>query len=924
MTTGLSLRRALVGAALASIFGACATARAPSPAAAPEPDAAGDPAKAEVRLPCADGWNASLVIDNDGTGIWTVKPFQVFPQYACPELVGCDDRGRLLVMVSYSGKWTPHPVIEDGRWLGGLTHGDVDPRVDGEELYSGGQNGNLFQVLSYRNGKLDYRQIAEFAGKEIHTIVSGDLDLRSPGSELLVFTRPGGLYRVAPTGPHGTFATELLAEIPGRIRDAIVLPGDAAPEIATVARSGEVGLLRIDSDGPHWSTIHRATMGKGRLALRPAAPGEPVVLYSTQDDGVVLRHERTARDAWRTEDIYLGPQGLRGIATGRFHADPSVESVAVFGYSGRVELLTRGPAPDDGWSVETLFVDRDKGHWLGVGELDGRNGTDELFGSGYAGRIFLLSRPPGYGRSGVTVDPEPKAPDGADTFGRAPRIGVRAGDEATTRLSTLTYGGGFETKTLAYETLVTRAADGSLAPGLARAWRHEDGGRTLVLTLRHGARFHDGTSVDAEAVREHFERWLGRPEHGWLPSHGKVARVVARSPRELAIELVEPWALLPELCAVNPCGVEGPATYDPAGAFARPVGTGPYRFAGAQVEVLRYERVADGRRLELVRLGERSAVDALLAGDVDAVADGWTEVLARDELAALSARKDLRVDAAPGGAVVYLSMRADGGRCADVEMRRSVRAALDRAELVEAVEHGYADPCATWAAPALSAWPPAGAPTPPRERRTLAARDAPLVLLVLAEDARASRVADAVADQLERAGLRTRVRVAGAEEHATALASGAWDLRVEETWGTPYDPHLSFVHRFLPRPVAGSAATDRAHGVSAALAALAAELAATPEESARRAVHARIQACIDADAQVVPLYAPQRIAAWRPTRGTLGLGPDPYRLAWRFRGDAPAAADPAGVARYDRWTVRDPRSGKSAPRSPHESVRRGG
>jgi len=117
-------------------------------------------------------------------------------------------------------------------------------------------------------------------------------------------------------------------------------------------------------------------------------------------------------DSWSSELIYAGPQGPRGIAVGRFHEDPDLESVAVFGYSARVELLTRGPA---GWELETLFVDRDKGHWLTVAELDGRNGTDELVLSGYGARVVLLARPPGYALPGVLTEapdePEEAAPE---------------------------------------------------------------------------------------------------------------------------------------------------------------------------------------------------------------------------------------------------------------------------------------------------------------------------------------------------------------------------------------------------------------------------------------------------------------------------------------------------------------------------------
>ena len=114
-------------------------------------------------------------------------------------------------------------------------------------------------------------------------------------------------------------------------------------------------------------------------------------------------HERDEHRAWTNELIYLGPQGMRGCAAGRFDADPAVETLAVFGYSQRVELLSRRA---DGWSAETILVDRDKGHWITTGEFDGRNSTDELVTSGYSGRIVLLARPPGYGLPGVrTFEP---------------------------------------------------------------------------------------------------------------------------------------------------------------------------------------------------------------------------------------------------------------------------------------------------------------------------------------------------------------------------------------------------------------------------------------------------------------------------------------------------------------------------------------
>ena len=363
-----------------------------------EPLAVGDPRKAEVSLPAQGDWRATLVLDNTPTaGVWTVGVMKIFDHYACPEIVGIDDLGRCNVLWSYSGKWTPVTTIADGKWLGGLALADVDEGVPGRELYTGSQQGNLYEVVAYRNTLLDNRLIGMIPGREIHTVVAADVDPEHRGPEVLVFTSPGGLYKAVPRqdGRDG-FELTLVEDLPGRIRDALVLADGSSgpPEIATIGRHGKLELLTWREGRPAWETIFEAPMGMGRVARRPSAAGEGLVLYSTADDGMIRRHERVARGNWRHEVVYIGPPGPRGIAAGRFDVDPKRETVAVFGYSKTVELLTR---QDGRWSAESVFVDTDKGHWITTGEVDGRNGTDELVSSGYSGRIVLLARPPGFG-----------------------------------------------------------------------------------------------------------------------------------------------------------------------------------------------------------------------------------------------------------------------------------------------------------------------------------------------------------------------------------------------------------------------------------------------------------------------------------------------------------------------------------------------
>lgn len=360
---------------------------------------AADPSERQVVLGTRAGWRADLVLDLGGTGIWTVRSTQVFEEYGCPEIVGLDDEGRCHVLWSYSGKWTPATTVADGTWLGGLAQGDVDPRVPGRELYVGAQGGNVYEIVAHPRAHLDHRLVANLENREVHTLITADVLAGHPGEELLAFTSPGALYVLAPRAD-GLDGFEVLErhEPWGRVRDALLLSGDGGtPVIATAGRDGAVDLLRWGASGPARETIHRLPMGRGRLTRSPASEG---VLYSTTDDGTVWRHERRTDGAWDSARIYVGHPGPRGLAAGRFTTDAGAESLVVFGYGKRVELLTRS---DDGWACETIFEDRDMGHWIAAAEVDGRNATDEIVLSGYGGRIVLLSREPGTGLPGALV-----------------------------------------------------------------------------------------------------------------------------------------------------------------------------------------------------------------------------------------------------------------------------------------------------------------------------------------------------------------------------------------------------------------------------------------------------------------------------------------------------------------------------------------
>lgn len=372
-------------------------------------------------LPCAAGWRAERIHQADG-GVWYVQVASVVEQLGQPEVICCDDKGRFVVLTVYSGQWTEHAVTGDGLWLAPSRPADVDARVAGNELYAAGRGGSVFQVtrrdLPFARFVFEANEIGHVAGEEFHAILAADL---MPGGavrdELLTFGVTGAAYQVL-QGVDGAMGMRKVAQLPGRVRDVVVLPGEG--EVATMvgaSRSGHLLRMRLGADGLQHDSVHREDSGLGRVALGR----EPGVVYATRDDGVLVRYQLGADASLvAREVIYVGGPGLRGVAAGRFFADGR-EAVAVYGYDKRVHMVTRRDGDGGGWQVETIWQGAQRGHWLTVAELDGRNATDELVASGFDGMVVLLSRPPGEGLPGAAVPDEERAP--AEAPRRAPTSG---------------------------------------------------------------------------------------------------------------------------------------------------------------------------------------------------------------------------------------------------------------------------------------------------------------------------------------------------------------------------------------------------------------------------------------------------------------------------------------------------------------------
>ena len=248
-----------------------------------------------------------------------------------------------------------------------------------------------------------------------------------------------------------------------------------------------------------------------------------------------------------------------------------------------------------------------------------------------------------------------------------------------------------------FDTLVYRAADLSLQPGLASAWELVDD-TTWRVTLRPGVAFHDGSAFTAADVKFSLERpldpALGSPLSGRF---AVIAGVDVIDDLTVHVRTTAPYPLLParlsEWFMLSQAYVE--AT-DPAALAITPMGTGAYRF----VEWVKDDRLvltaneAYWRGAPAIRdvvfrpIPELSTrVAALQSGDVDLVTN--VPAFRQAEVAAAAA---LDVRSVPSTFFQYVAL--DGTKnpvLADVRVRQAIQHATNVEDIVEFLFDGAAE-----------------------------------------------------------------------------------------------------------------------------------------------------------------------------------------------------------------------------------------
>ena len=256
-----------------------------------------------------------------------------------------------------------------------------------------------------------------------------------------------------------------------------------------------------------------------------------------------------------------------------------------------------------------------------------------------------------------------------------------------------------------FDTLVAwQAPDFAELEGrLAESWIIAEDGLTYTFTLRPDVKFHDGTELNAEAVKFSFERTAEL--NSFMQAYfGPITDITVVDPRTVAITLDKPSAVFLSWLAMPQAAVVSPAAAEEFGDdfSANPVGTGPFVFdsyipdtevvltanpdywrGAPQLQTIIYRVIPDAatRRLEI----ENGTVDVVQQ-------NGQLYSIPVEDIKALKALPEIDVLEIPSQIIRNIDFNNNKaeGPTTDIRVRQAIAHAVDYDGLVDELLGGTA------------------------------------------------------------------------------------------------------------------------------------------------------------------------------------------------------------------------------------------
>ena len=358
--------------------------------------------------------------------------------------------------------------------------------------------------------------------------------------------------------------------------------------------------------------------------------------------------------------------------------------------------------------------------------------------------------------------------------------------------------------------LVDVAPDLSFRPELATAWEWSEDGRALTLTLREGARFHDGSAVDAAAVKANLDRYRTARESRRRSELRPVSEVQVLDARTVRLVLSEPFAPLLSVLSDRAGMMLAPSVLPMAERVGEnPVCSGPFRLtrriAQDRIEMEKFAGHWNARNIHVDRLTFLPIPDNtvrllnLRGGQLDLI-----ERLAPNDIPTVERDRRLRLVA--GASIAYQTLQFNLGNGpagsrpigADPRVREAFELSIDRAIINQVALEGRFTPNNQPEAPGTTYHFPDLAPparNPARARQLLrdAGHDRVAVTIRVTNSPVESQVAQIIQAMAAEGGFDVKLEVTEASAAVAAVERGDFEGFIGIWSGRPDpDGNISF------------------------------------------------------------------------------------------------------------------------------------
>ncbi len=256
-------------------------------------------------------------------------------------------------------------------------------------------------------------------------------------------------------------------------------------------------------------------------------------------------------------------------------------------------------------------------------------------------------------------------------------------------------------QTWLYDNLMRQNADGSYSPGLAKSATATDP-QTIVVELKPGIKFSDGTPLDAEAVKFSIERTIAAHNVGAVRAElNEVESVTVDSPTKVTIKLKTPIAgqfynLLAngETFIVSPTAVNSGTPLD-----QKPVGAGPFvldSFTPESKAVFKKNpNYFEKNKIKLSGVEMIQASNQDPQAPINSLLDGITNAAQMGGLTGTEALTGagLKVDVKPSDTTaIYAALCKSKPPFDDIRVRQAINYAVDRDQINQLLYQGTSQP----------------------------------------------------------------------------------------------------------------------------------------------------------------------------------------------------------------------------------------